>query len=161
VRPGFSSLTGAWSEGEYGTLLLQTQQLLTTQEVEFETFAKLKGEPAAIFTFDVNSEDSPWDLTVGTRHYRLAFTTDVWISVRSGEILKIDRTSLGIPPEAHISEIQWGITLERVVLNDKPWLLPSSGTYSVFYNESRRREWNLINFSNYQRYGAETALKFN
>jgi hypothetical protein len=159
-RPGISSLVGAWSEGEYGTLLIQTQQLLSTQKVEFETFADVKGEQTAVYRFDVASEDSPWDLEVAGHHYRLAFTTKVWIAVNSGEILKIDRTSLGIAPETRISEIQWGITLDRVGMNGKTWLLPTTGTYAVLYNEAKRKEWNTISFSNYRRYGAETALKF-
>src|SRR5258708_3730861 len=32
-RTSISSLAGAWSEGEFGTLLLQTQKLLKTQPV--------------------------------------------------------------------------------------------------------------------------------
>ena len=159
-RPGITSLVGAWSEGEYGTLLLQTQQLLSTQKVAFETFEDVKGEQAAIYHFDVASEDSPWDLEVAGHHYRLAFNTKVWISVKSGQILKIDRSSLGLAPETRISEIQWGITLDRVGINGKQWLLPTTGTYAVLYNQSKRKEWNSISFTNYQRYGAQTELKF-
>jgi hypothetical protein len=159
-RPGISSLVGAWSEGEYGTLLVQTRQLLSSQKVEFETFTDLKGEQAAVFHFDVASEESPWDLEVAGHHYRLAFTTKVWIAVNSGEILKIDRTSLGIAPETRISGIQWGITLDRVGMNGKTWLLPATGTYTVLYNQSKRKEWNSISFTNYQRYSARTAFKF-
>ncbi len=159
-RPRISSLAGAWSEGEYGTLLLQTQQLLATQSVRFETYGEVDEEKAAIYHFDVASDESPWDLMVGGRHYRLSFSTDVWISIESGEILKINRTSLNVPAETHISEVRWNISLDRVDLNGRLWLLPTSGTYVVAYNESHRREWNLISFTNYQRYGAETALKF-
>lgn len=160
MRPGMSSLPGAWSEGEFGTLLLQTQQLLTTQNVQFDTLADVKGEQAAIYHFDVVEADSPWDLTVSGHHYRLPFRTNVWIAVNTGEILKIDRITLIIPSETRISEIQWGITLGHVALNGKSWLLPDAGTYAVLYNESRHREWNLISFTGYQRYGAQTALKF-
>lgn len=159
-RAGISSLSGAWSEGEYGTLLIQTEQLLATQNVSFETFAAVQGERTAIYHFDVTPQESPWDLLVGGRHYRVGFSTDVWISVDSGEILKIHRISQDVPPETHISELQWDITLDRVSLNGKPWLLPTTGTYSVIYRESHRKEWNLISFTNYQRYGAQTALKF-
>jgi hypothetical protein len=159
-RPGITSLVGAWSEGEYGTLLMQTQQLLSTQQVEFDSLADVKDEQAAVYHFDVASEDSPWDLEVAGHHYRLAFTTKVWISVKSGEILKIDRSSLGIARETRISQIQWGITLDRVGMNGKTWLLPTTGTYAVLYNQSNRKEWNSISFTNYQRYGARTELKF-
>jgi hypothetical protein len=159
-KAGLSSLTGAWSEGEFGTLLLQTQQLLTTQQVVFESYAEVKGQPTAVYHFDVVSEDSPWDLAVSGRHYRLPFRTNVWISVDTGEILKIERATTSIPTETHISGIEWGISLEHVTLSGKTWLLPANGSYAVLYNESRHREWNQISFTGYQRYGAQTALKF-
>lgn len=75
-RDSLASLPGAWSEGEFGTLLLQTQQMLSTQKVNFETFADVKGEPAAIYHFDVAEDESPWDLTVGGHHYRVAASDD-------------------------------------------------------------------------------------
>jgi hypothetical protein len=159
-RPGLSSLPGAWSEGEFGTLLLQTQQLLTTQQVDFDSFADVRGEQTALYHFDVAADDSPWDLTVAGHHYRLPFRTNVWISVNTGEILKIERATLSIASETRISEIQWGITLDHVAINGKTWLLPATGSYAVLYNESHHREWNQIAFTDYKRYGAETALKF-
>lgn len=159
-RAGMSSLPGAWSEGEFGTLLLQTQQLLSTQKVDFQNFADLNGEQTALYHFDVSEDESPWDLSVSGHHYRLPFRTNVWISVNTGEMLKIDRTSLSIASETRISEIHWGINLNHVALNGKTWLLPDTGTYAVLYNESRHREWNLISFTGYQRYGSETSLKF-
>ena len=154
-----SSLEGAWSEGEFGTLLLQTQQLLSTQKVGFESFAELKGEQA-VYHFDVAEDESPWDLNVANRHYRLPFKTTVWISVNTVEILRIERATSAIAPETHISGIQWGITLDHVALNGKAWLLPATGTYAVMYGESRHREWNQISFTEYKRYGAEASLKF-
>jgi len=159
-RNGMSSVPGAWSEGEFGTLLLQTQRLLTTQKVDFESFADLKGEQTARYHFDVSAEDSPWDLSASGRHYSLPFRTSVWISVNTGEILKIERATTAIAPETHISQIQWGITLEHFGINGRTWLLPATGSYAVLYNESRHREWNQMSFTGYQRYGAEASLKF-
>jgi hypothetical protein len=159
-RPGMSSLPGAWSEGEFGTLLLQTQQLLASQTVDFDSFATVKGEQAAVYHFDVAAEDSPWDLAVVNKHYRLPFRTSVWISATTGEILRIERTTIAIAAETHITEIQWGITLEHFALNGKSWLLPATGNYAVLYNESRHREWNQISFTGYQRYSAEASLRF-
>jgi hypothetical protein len=146
--------------GEFGTLLLQTQQLLSTQDVHFETFAELQGQQAAVYSFDVASEESPWDLSVGKRHYKLAFRTNVWVAVNTGEMLKIDRTTLNLAKDTQISEIQWSIELNHVDLDGKSWLLPSNGIYSVQYGETHHREWNLISFTDYQRYGAQTALRF-
>jgi hypothetical protein len=149
-RGSLSNLAGAWSEGEFGTLLLQT-----------EAFATLGDTATAIYRFDVPEEISPWDLEVGSRHYRLPFRTDVWISTRTGEIVKIARRSLAIAPETRISALEWKVTLEPVDLNGKQWLLPKTGEYSVVYDQSNRREWNLLSFSDYRRYGSEVSLRFN
>ena len=159
-RPGMSSLPGAWSEGEFGTLLLQTQQLISTQKVEFDSFADVAGERAAIYRFDVDENESPWDLSVAGKHYRLPFRTDVWVSVNTGEILRIARTTTRIDPGTHISEIQWDISLNHFNISGKNWLLPATGTYAVVYGESHHREWNLISFTGYQRYTSQASVKF-
>jgi hypothetical protein len=160
VRGSISNLTGAWSEGEFGTLLLQTETLLRTQPISFQAFASIGDVATAIYRFDVPEEISPWDLDVGGRHYRLPFRTDVWIATETGEIVKIARTSLSIAAETRISALEWKVTLEPVELNGKQWLLPKTGEYSVLYDQSNRREWNLMNFSDYRRYGSEVALRF-
>lgn len=160
LRPNMSSLTGAWSEGEFGTLLGQTKTLLKTKTPMFEAYSEVDGTPAAIYAIDVTKEESPWQLEVGTKHGRVAFRTRIWVGQESGKILKIERFSLGLPFDAGISEIRWNTVLKEVELNGRTWLLPSTGEYIVAYQESGRREWNAMRFSNYRRYGSEVAIKF-
>ena len=159
-RPDISSVPGAWSEGEFGTLLRQTQLLLATQRVSLLRDSHLDGAPFAVYAFEVSEEDSPWDLEVSGQHYRVPFRTEVSVSQASGQILEIERTSTGVSPETRISEIRWGVSLAPVELNGRTWLLPKSGEYAVSYAESGRREWNLLSFSAYRRYGSEVALRF-
>jgi hypothetical protein len=159
-RSRMSSLSGAWSEAEFGTLLRQTQALLTVQKVQFLTSADFNGVPAAVYRFEVSEEDSPWDLEVDSQHYHVPFRTDVWVARSSGQILDIERTSTAMPLNTRISEIRWSIVLESVELNGKSWLLPKIGEYAVSYAELNRREWNVMTFSDYHRYGSEVALSF-
>jgi hypothetical protein len=159
-RPSMSAISGAWSEGEFGTLLRQTQLLLSTQVPVFENFADLDGTPTAVYQMEVNQIDSPWDLQVRSQHYSVPFRTRVWVSQTSGEILKIQRTSTSMPSQVGISEISWNVTLKQVGLNGKAWLLPSEGEYAVSYAASNHREWNVMNFSSYRRYGSEVAIRF-
>jgi hypothetical protein len=155
-----SALAGAWSEGEFGTLLQQTAQLLERQQVSFVDSTTLGGNAAAVYRFSVAEDESPWDLEVSTKHYRIPFTTDVWISATTGEILKITRKSVSVPEETRIAEIDWDVTLDAVDLNGKTWRLPTAAAYSVSYTESKRREWNQMSFSGYHRYGSESSLRF-
>ncbi len=160
LRPDMSSLGGAWSEGEFGTLLQQTQTLLSTQTPVFEAYENLDGTPAAVFEVEVSATGSPWDLVVRSQHYRVPFRSRVWISESGGEILKIERTSTYMPAGIGISEIRWNVQLKQVDLNGKTWLLPSVGEYAVFYDDASHREWNVMRFTNYHRYGSEVAIRF-
>lgn len=159
-RPAISSVSGAWSEGEFGTLLQQTEILLATQPVLFTRYVDLDGTPAAIFNVQISEQDSPWDLEVDHHHYRIPFRTDVWVSRPTGQIIQIERVSTAIPPEVKISEMRWGVTLQAVQLDARSWLLPKTGSYAVLYKAKDRREWNQLTFSDYHRYGSEVALRF-
>lgn len=159
-RPSISSISGAWSVGEFGTLLRQTQTLLQTEPATFQTYADFEGSPAAVYSLAVSEQDSPWDLVVRSQHFRIPFRTDLWISTATGQVLRIQRTSTSVPSQMGISKIRWGVTLQPTQMNEKTWLLPKTGNYEVLYEGSDRKEWNLMTFSDYHRYGSEVALHF-
>ena len=158
--PSLSSLAGAWSTGEFGTLLQQTRQLLKTDSVIFRQYTDLNGVSAAVYGIETGEQDSPWDLQIGARHYRIPFRTEVWVARDSGEIMKITRVSTAMPAGMGISEIHWGVTLSAVELSGKTWLLPKTADYAVMYEGAGRREWNEMVFANYRHYGSEVALRF-
>jgi hypothetical protein len=160
LRASMSSIPGAWSEGEFGTLLRQTRALLSSQPIAAKGDTDLGGVPAALYAFDVAAEDSPWDLTVGSREYRVSFRTNVWVSKTSGQIMKIERNTTATPPASGISEIQWSVVLIPIDMDGRTWLLPSSGEYSVSYNNPNHREWNALSFSDYHRYASRSVIHF-
>ncbi len=160
LRPSLSTLPGAWSEGEFGTLLRQTRALLSSQPVSIQDNSELSGVPASVYTFDVSGAESPWDLAVGTQQYRIPFRTNVWVAKSSGQMLKISRTTTAIPTQSGISQIQWGVVLKPIDLDGKTWLLPSSGEYSVAYQNSDHREWNTISFTDYRHYASRSVIHF-
>ena len=159
-RTNISRIGGAWSEGEFGTLLQQTQILLKTQPVAFRAYTNRDGAPAAIFNFEVSDQESPWALNIAGRDYRVGFRTEIWVSRATGQILKISRTSTSIPSGMGISELRWGVELKAVDLNGRTWLLPKRGEYEVRYEGKGHREWNTLSFSEYRRYGSEATLRF-
>lgn len=159
-RAGLSRLSGAWSQGEFATLLRQTRALLGTQSIAARRDADLNGTAAAVYTIDVSEQDSPWELVVDGTRYKIPFRTEVWVAKTSGQIRKIDRLASNLPPALGISELHWGVGLDSVDLNGKSWLLPTSGEYEVQYAHLNKREWNVMTFSDYQRYGSRVVLHF-
>lgn len=160
LRASMSSVPGAWSEGEFGTLLRQTHALLATAPLVSRGEATFENRPAAMYRMTVRAEDSPWDLMIGGESFKIPFRTDVWVAKHTGQILRIERTSTAMPPGMGISQLRWSVTLEPVTLDGKTWLLPKTGKYEVAYASSKRRDWNEMTFSDYQRYGSRAILHF-
>lgn len=156
----FSTLAGAWSEGEFATLLLQTEALLSTQPVVIRDSTAGSDDSLAVLSFQVDTEDSPWDLEVSGKHYRVPFRTELTISKDTGAIQKIARTSLALPSELRISELRWTVELGAVQLANRTWMLPKSAEYAVLYNDFDRMDWNVLTFSNYRRFDVQVSLRF-
>lgn len=159
-RSHMSDVPGAWSEGEFGTLIRQTRDLLTSQQVSFWRYEDVDGVAAGLYTFEVSEAQSPWDLKVGSRHFRVPFRTEVWVSRATGQVLKIARASTSEPAGTGISEIHWTVTLAPTMLNGKEWLLPKAGEYAVTYHDTDQKHWNLLSFSDYHRYETEVTIHF-
>ncbi len=160
VRSAMSEISGAWSEGEFGTLLRQTRTLLGSQPLTVRPVSAAHGEPTVVYSLQVPGEDSPWELIVARQRYRVPFITEVTVSRKDGCILRIERMSTAMPPSFGISEIQWSVNLKPVPMDGKEFLLPVSGQYSILYEKTNRREWNEITFADYHRYTASSVMHF-
>ncbi len=158
--PSLRNLKGAWSTGEYATLLEQTLDLLQSRQVTRQDKSLLDNSLVS-FGFEVSVQDSPWLFTFeGGREYKLPFRTKVWVSETSGEIVKILRTATELPPETGIAQLQWEVNLQWINLDGHAYLVPTKGRYEVRYKESSECYWNDLSFSNYNRYSALSKLSF-
>ena len=159
-RGSLDMIPGAWSEGEFGTLLRQTRTLLTAEPLTSQAVPGQNGEAGVLYSLNVPGTDSPWQLLVGNQKFRVPFRTDVLVSQNTGRIMQIKRTSTAMPPDFGISEIQWGVDLRPIQMDGKEWLLPTTGEYSILYQKANRREWNEITFGNYHHYTASSVMHF-
>ena len=159
-RRSIADIAGAWSEGEYGTLLIQARNILNTHDVRLRGIGLLDGKPAALYIYDIDESESPWDLVVNGRHYATAFHGEIWVSRENSQILRVTRTSLRIPPATGITQVCWSANYDFTDLNGKKVLLPKTAEYSVAYVGSDRLEWNVMTFSNYKRYGSDVSIHY-
>jgi hypothetical protein len=154
------AVKGAWSEGEYGTFLREAASIFRSKPVRFLSMSTIEGQPAAAYSFDLSADESPWDIQVSGKHYKLPFRGQLWVSPTTGNILQIDRISTGADPATGISGVNWSVTFGEVQVDGKICWLPTKAIYSVTYLRSDRHEWNKIAFSGYRRYGSEVIVRF-
>ena len=155
-----SDVKGAWSEGEFCTLLREATKIPSVNEGRFAAPRALNGKLAFIYMSDFDTINSPWDIRLGSKHYTIPFRGEVWIDPASAEVLRITRRATSMPDATHIAEVNWSVDFAHTVLDGREFLLPGSGRYDVSYANSYRHEWNTIYFSDYHRYGVEVAVHF-
>jgi hypothetical protein len=153
-------LSGAWSEGEYGTLLGETLKALKSREIGSISFSNLDGVPAAVYSFDYSADDSPWEIEVTGHHYFLPFRGQVWASPATGEVLRVDRIATDVPQQTGIAGVNWSVSFGSQTADKRTFWLPTKAVYSVSYLDGGRHEWNLIAFSGYRRYGSDVVVRF-
>ncbi len=161
-RPSISRIGGAWSEGEYSTLLRQTAETLDSDTaIRVGVISKLRGTPAILFPFDVPQSESNWAFLVRSKHYVLGYHGEVWISQATGEVLRIRRTASQMPSGTGISQVDWSVDFGPSDLDGHSFILPLTGVYSVTYPRDQHREWNVISFSNYHHFGVDISIHYN
>jgi len=153
-------LSGAWSEGEYGTLLGETLKALKSRKASSISHSTLDGAPAAVYSFDYSSDDSPWEIEVTGHHYSLPFRGQVWASPTTGDVLRVDRIATDVPQQTGIAGVNWSVSFGSQTADKRTFWLPTKAVYSVSYLEGARHEWNLIAFSGYRRYGSDVVVRF-
>lgn len=153
-------LSGAWSEGEYGTLLGETLKALKSKKIGSVSYSALDGAPAVAYCFDYSADDSPWEIDVSGHHYLLPFRGQVWASPATGQVLRVDRIAMDVPQQTGIAGVNWSVSFGTQIADQRPFWLPTKAVYSVSYLDGGRREWNLIAFSKYRRYGSDVVVRF-
>ena len=159
-KKSIASVGGAWSEGEYATFLLETTKVLDSGLLRLRSMTSVNGVPAALYSFQFDEANTPWDIEMESRSYPVGFLCEVWISPATGEVLRISRSSTSISPKTNLAEVDWMVDFSHFDLDGKTFLLPKEGVYSVTYLNTRKHEWNVITFSDYHHYGSDVAVHF-
>jgi hypothetical protein len=158
--PAVNNLSGAWSYGEFSTILDVTSKELARQTVS-RSKSFVDEIAAELFTFQNAESAGKWNLTVASRTYAMPFTGRVWVSQATGDILRIEWQASNLPEETGLSKLVWRVDFRRDQVAGQDYFIPYRAFYSVAYRgPGDREDFNMTHFSQFQRYGSEIALRF-
>ena len=159
-RPSLDSIPGAWSEGEFGTLLRRQGRCSPHRTLTEQTTSDQNKQAAVLYSLNVSGEDSPWNLIVGNKKYRVPFRTDVLV----GQATDASFISPGHRQPCRLTsgspKCSGGVALETSTVGRERMATPVTGEYSILYHQANRREWNEISFANYHHYTASSVMHF-
>jgi len=161
VKKGMEELSGAWSTGEFGTLLRDVFSPATAAEFHFRKDSTIAGMSTALYDFKVEHENSHWHVQVASQSVFPAYKGSVWIDKKNGRVLRIEMQARNIPGEFPLDTVETVADYEYVRIGGaQQFLLPVHSETLSCQRGTNYCSRNAIDFRNYKKYSGEATITF-
>ena len=152
---------GAWSTGEFGTVLIDLFSPATAADFHYRRDSRVAGINAKVYDFDVKRENSHWTIHVGAQTYDPAYKGSAWIDPKTARVLRIEMQALGFPDAFPTDHVESATDYEYIRLGDaKQYLLPVHAETLSCQRGTNVCSRNVIDFRNYHKYTGESTITF-
>jgi hypothetical protein len=161
VGKKMEELNGAWSTGEFGTILIDLFSPATAADFRPKGSSRASGITAKLYDFNVTHDHSHWDIHFGGQSYSPAYRGSVWIDPQTARVLRIEMQAYGFPSNFPTDHVESATDYEYLRLGDtKQYLLPVHSESLSCQRGSDLCSRNAIDFRNYHKYSGESTITF-
>jgi hypothetical protein len=152
---------GAWSTGEFGTVLVDLFAPATGAAFHFRRDSRAGGVMAKMYDFEVTREGSHWSIHSASQSYDPAYAGSVWIDPATSRVLRIEMEAKGMPGEFPLDHVESATDYQYIRLGDaKQYLLPVHAETLSCQRGTAFCSRNVIDFRNYHKYTGESSITF-
>jgi hypothetical protein len=152
--------SGAWSTGEFGTILEDLFSPATAAKFRFVRTSTAQRREAAMYDFTVEQPRSHWTIQVPGQLTRPAYKGSVWVDKETARVLRIEMQAIEIPKEFPEDTVEAALDYDFVSLGTQKFLLPVRSEVLSCQRGSSVCEKNVIEFRNYKKFTGESNIKF-
>jgi hypothetical protein len=161
VKKGAEEETGAWSTGEFGTLLRDLFSPATAAEFHFRKDSLISGKSAGLYDFTVQHETSHWRVQVASQSVFPPYKGSVWIDKNNGRVLRIEMQARNMPSEFPLDTVETVAEYAYVRIGGiQEFLLPVHSETLSCQRGTNYCSRNSIDFRNYKKYSGEASITF-
>ena len=160
TRKRFEELGGAWSTGEFGSLLRDLFSRSTAADFRFGRNSSASGVAARVYDFEVERDSSHWRVQAPSQSIHPAYKGSVWIEPESGRVLRLEIQARLLPEEFPIDVVESVIDYASVRIGSGQFLLPVHAETLSCQRGTQNCSRNTIDFRNYHKYEAESSITF-
>jgi hypothetical protein len=161
TNKSIEELGGAWSTGEFGTVLIDLFSPATAADFRYNRDSRTSGILAKLYDFSVTREHSHWQIHMGSQTYTPAFKGAVWIDPQTARVLRIEMEAFGFPDTFPTDHVESATDYQYIRLGDaKQYLLPVHAETLSCQRGSNFCSKNAIDFRNYHKYAGESTITF-
>jgi hypothetical protein len=153
--------SGAWSTGEFVTMLEDVLSPYTQATFRKSTDETLGGRPSYTYNFRVLQENSNWDIYApdGSKATP-AYTGTIWIDKETFNIMRIEEQTGPMPSSFPFDKAESMVEYSFVRIDNKSYTLPVHSEVLTCQRGSSTCTKNEINFQNYRKFAADSTITF-
>jgi hypothetical protein len=153
-----SQIGGAWSMGEYGSVMWNL--FIPPSRTHFTRLEDDKvGERAtAVYDYRIQQENSRWTLHMNAQKYTPGHFGKVWIDLETGRALKVEMEATFLPFDFPLNSAKGTIEYADVDIDGQQYLLPTLAENVVCVRDSARCSKIRIDFQDYRKFTAESTM---
>jgi hypothetical protein len=153
-------LPGAWSTGEFGTVLVDIFSPSTAAEFRYRRESRSGGRDALVYDFDVDHEHSHWHIQAPSQAVLPAYKGSMWIDKETGRVLRIEMQARHLPEEFPYDKVESATEYEFIRIAERQFLLPVHAETLSCERGTSVCGHNVIDFRNYHKYTGEATITF-
>ncbi len=159
-QKGMEQMSGAWSTGEFGTILLDLFAPWTAAEFRLRRRATIAGVETRVYDFDVDRQHSHWHVQVASQTMLPAYKGSVWIEPATGKVLRLEMKARALPEKFPMDTVESAVDYDRVMIGGKKFLLPVHAETLACERGTSNCSRNAIDFRNYHKFESNSDITF-
>jgi predicted transcriptional regulator len=153
--------SGAWSTGEFGTILGNLFSPYTDADFKFAQDDTISHRAASVFDFKVQRVRASWRIWTTGQYIMPAYRGSVWIDKQTGEVLRIEMQAKEIPEAFPEISVETAVDYDSIRLGTpEQFLLPVHSEALSCWRGSNDCQRNVIEFRNYHKFTGESNIEF-
>jgi hypothetical protein len=161
VKKTMEEIGGAWSTGEFGTVLIDLLSPATDAQFRGMGDSRMAGVSTKKYDFEVKRENSHWTIHMASQTYNPAYKGTVWIDPATSRVLRIEMEALNFPDEFPTDHVESATDYQYIRLGDaRQYLLPVHAETLSCQRMSNYCSRNTIDFRNYHKYTGESTIQY-
>ena len=158
LKRGTPQATGAWSTGEFGTLMQDLFSPATNAEFSHVKLSEIDGNKAEMYNYTVRQSNSHFRVDFEGHVMEPAYQGSVWIDPDSLRVVRMELQAREIPPDYPMDAIEMTVDYGLIRISGQDYLLVTKAENLSCKRYSKRCARNEIEFRNYRRFAVESTI---
>ena len=154
--------SGSWSTGEFAQILRNVLHPRVQAEFSPAGPSVVRGRETVQYDYKIHKDNSHWFLEFGETTYRPAYEGRIWIDEQNARVMRVEMVALNLPRSIPASSVEQDLEYDWVDIGAEQHLLPavSANLMCASGRDENLCTLNEISFTEYNRFGAESAMTF-